>query len=359
MPVFNPNPVDHSQEPMFFGAGTNVARYESPKYPIFDKLVEKQLGFFWRPEEVDLSKDRHDFNAMPSHEQRIFIANLQYQSLLDSVQGRAPALALLPLCSLSEMEGWITTWTFSETIHSRSYTHIMRNVFDNPVETMDQIVLTPEIMERAHAVTKYYDDLIDGIYAKADQRELKRRFYLCLVAINVLEAIRFYVSFACSFSFAERAVMEGNAKVIKLIARDEALHLAGTQHMLNILKSGEDDFEFLEIALECEEEVYQIFDLARSQERAWADYLFKDGSIIGLNSVLLGQYIDYITAVRMKAVGLTPRHSYPSSDPLPWMKPWLNSDNVQVAPQEAEISSYLVGQIDSSVEDNAFEDMTL
>jgi ribonucleoside-diphosphate reductase beta chain len=357
------------KEPMFFGQNVNVARYDQQKYPIFEKLIEKQLSFFWRPEEVDLSSDRSEYADLPDHEQHIFISNLKYQTLLDSVQGRSPNVALLPLVSIPELETWIETWSFSETIHSRSYTHIIRNIVADPSVIFDDIVENEEIAKRAESVTVFYDKLIaltNHMYANkidlaADdvfRKKIKTALFLTIVSVNVLEAIRFYVSFACSFSFAERSLMEGNAKVIKLIARDEALHLSGTQNIISLLSSGEDDPEMAEIAREQEKAVYAIFTEAAEQEKEWADYLFKDGSMIGLNAQILKDYVEYITNVRLKAIKLTPIFES-RSNPLPWMNHWLVSDNVQVAPQESEISSYLVGQVDSKVDSDDFSEFSL
>ncbi|MBQ4812462.1 ribonucleotide-diphosphate reductase subunit beta [Pseudoalteromonas luteoviolacea] len=372
--TFNRKHNDQLKEPMFFGQSVNVSRYDQQKYPIFEKLIEKQLSFFWRPEEVDVSKDRLDFQALPEHEKHIFLSNLKYQTLLDSVQGRSPNVALLPIVSIPELETWIETWAFSETIHSRSYTHIIRNVTKQPELIFDDIVENDKISERADSVTKYYDELIEKVsiynmYGEGKHEingetvhinlfELKKLLYLCIMSVNILEAIRFYVSFACSFAFAERELMEGNAKIIKLIARDEALHLSGTQHMLNIMQEGKDDPEMSIVAAQCQEEAIQMFVEAAEQEKEWAEYLFKDGSMIGLNKDILCQYVEYITNVRMAAVGL-PTQFESKSNPIPWINAWLVSDNVQVAPQEAEISSYLVGQIDSEVSASDFGDFDL
>ena len=352
------------QEPMFFGQTVNVARYDQQKHEVFEKLIEKQLSFFWRPEEVDVSRDRIDYAALPPHEQHIFLSNLKYQTLLDSIQGRSPNVALLPLISLPELETWIETWAFSETIHSRSYTHIIRNLVKDPAQVFDDIVVNEQIIKRADDIARYYDELIsatqlwqlfgegehqlNGQTVQVSLYELKKKLYLCLMSVNALEAIRFYVSFACSFAFAERELMEGNAKIIKLIARDEALHLTGTQHMINLLQSGKDDPQMAQIAAECRAESQALFVRAAEQEKEWADYLFKDGSMIGLNRDILCQYVEFITNVRMQAVGLdAPFAERPN--PLPWINAWLSSDNVQVAPQEVEVSSYLVGQIDSEL----------
>jgi len=372
--TFCQTPNDARLEPMFLGQSVNVARYDVQKYEVFEKLIEKQLSFFWRPEEVDVSKDKIDYAALPEHEKHIFISNLKYQTLLDSIQGRSPNVAFLPLVSLPELETWIETWSFSETIHSRSYTHIIRNIVNDPSIVFDDIVENKEILKRATDIAEYYDVLIrltqafhllgegthviDGKELVVTKREIKKALYLCMMSVNVLEAIRFYVSFACSFAFAERRVMEGNAKIIRLIARDEALHLNSTQHMIKIMQAGKDDPEMGEIAKECEQQAYDIFVKAAEQEKEWAQYLFKDGSMIGLNEPILCQYVEFITNERMKSVNLA--QPYPQiTNPLPWMKTWLESDSVQVAPQEVEVSSYLVGQIDSSIDESEFEDFDL
>lgn len=365
---------DQLKEPMFLGQPVNVARYDQQKYEMFEKLIEKQLSFFWRPEEVDVSQDRIDYAALPEHEKHIFISNLKYQTLLDSIQGRSPNVALLPLISIPELETWVETWSFSETIHSRSYTHIIRNIVNDPSVVFDDIVTNKEIQKRAGDIAGYYDELISyasyyNLFGEGkhtinnrtvtiDLRELKRRLYLCLMSVNALEAIRFYVSFACSFAFAERELMEGNAKIIKLIARDEALHLTGTQFMINTLRSGEDDPEMAEIAKECEQDCYDLFLQAANQEKEWAEYLFEGGSMIGLNKDILCQYVEYITNIRMQAVGLKLPFEV-KSNPIPWINNWLVSDNVQVAPQEAEMSSYLVGQIDSEISEDDLSDFKL
>lgn len=364
--TFSKNPNDPLTEPMFFGQPVNVARYDQQKYIAFENLIEKQISFFWRPEEVDLSRDRIDYANLPEHEKHIFISNLKYQTLLDSIQGRSPNVGFLPLVSIPELETWIETWAFFETIHSRSYTHIIRNIVNDPSVVFDDIVQNEYILARAEDIACYYDDLIEytqyfnllgegthtvnGETVDISLHELKKKLYLCLMCVNVLEAIRFYVSFACSFAFAERELMEGNAKIIKLIARDEALHLTSTQHMLNLMRAGADDPEMAEIAVELQQECFELFKKAANQEKEWAEYLFKDGSMIGLNKDILCQYVEYITNHRMIAVGLDPAFPASNQNPIPWINAWLSSDNVQVAPQEVEISSYLIGQIDAEID---------
>ena len=373
--TFPKTPNNALLEPMFLGQPVNVARYDQQKYETFEKLIEKQISFFWRPEEVDLSRDRIDYANLPEHEKHIFISNLKYQTLLDSIQGRSPNVGLLPLVSLPELETWIETWSFFETIHSRSYTHIIRNIVNDPSIVFDDIVQNEYIIARAEDIACYYDDLIEytqyfnllgvgehrvnGKTVVVSERELKKKLYLCLMCVNVLEAIRFYVSFACSFAFAERELMEGNAKIIKLIARDEALHLTSTQHMLNLMRGGVEGAEWAEIAAELQNECFELFKKAAEQEKEWAQYLFKDGSMIGLNKDILCQYVEYITNARMLAVGLPPAFEKATQNPIPWINAWLSSDNVQVAPQEVEISSYLIGQIDAEVKTEDLEDFEL
>jgi ribonucleoside-diphosphate reductase beta chain len=372
--TFNQTPNNALLEPMFLGNSVNVSRYDQQRYMAFEKLIEKQLSFFWRPEEIDVSKDRADWQGLTHSEKHIFISNLKYQTLLDSMAARSVNAVLLPLVSLPEVETWVETWAFSETIHSRSYTHILRNLFTDPSEVFDDIVVNPAILKRASSIAKYFDDVIittqllqsqgEGTYEvegntiEVTQRKLKERLYLAICSVNALEAIRFYVSFACSFAFAERELLEGNAKIIKLIARDEALHLTGTQHILNNWMSGKDDPEMQEIAESLKDDGLQIFLDVVEQEKEWAQYLFKDGSMIGLNAQILNQYIEYISNQRLTAIGFEAPFNI-KSNPLPWMNAYLVSDNVQVAPQETEISSYLVGQVDSSVSSDDFDDFDL
>jgi ribonucleoside-diphosphate reductase beta chain len=372
--TFNQVKNNQLKEPMFLGNPVNVARFDQQKHAIFEKLTEKQISFFWRPEEVDISKDRIDFAKLSDAEKHIFTSNLKYQTLLDSIQGRSPNVAFLPIVSIPELETWIETWSFYETIHSRSYTHILRNVFTDPSEIFEDIVENEEIKKRATDVSKYYDDLIfatqlyqtvgegehviNGEKHLVSLRELKKKLYLCMHSVNALEAIRFYVSFACTFAFCERNLMEGNAKILRLIARDENVHLTSTQHIIQLWAKGKDDPEMAEIAEELKDEATKIFIDAAAQEKDWAGYLFQYGSMIGLNKDILCAYVEYISALRMKAVGLDcPWEA--TSNPLPWMNNYLSSDNVQVAPQESEISSYLISQIDSAVSESDFEDFEL
>jgi len=374
MTVLNLKRRDHTTSLAFLDpqGSLGMQRYDTLKYRQFDKLTDKQLGFFWRPEEIDVLRDAKDFKDLTPFEQHIFTANLKRQILLDSVQGRSPNLAFLPIVTLPELETWIETWAFSETIHSRSYTHIIRNVYSDPGRVFDEMLEVDDIIQCGNDISKYYDDLIqysqwyqllgagqhecNGKKFEISAYELKKKLWVCLNSVNVLEGIRFYVSFACSWAFAELKKMEGNAKIIKLIARDENVHLGFSQSLLKILP--QDDPDFAKIKQETEAEVVAMFESAVAQEEAWAEYLFKDGSMIGLNKQLLCDYVEWIAHKRMTALGLPNRYRG-GSNPLPWTQKWIAGGDVQVAPQETEITSYVIGGTKQDVDSNTFTGMSL
>jgi len=371
MTVFNTEKVDTKKQPMFFGKPLGIQRYDSYKYPVFDKLTTQQLGYFWRPEEVSLQKDRGDYQTLRPEQKHIYTSNLKYQIMLDSVQGRGPGMAFIPYCSLPELEACMEVWGFMEMIHSRSYTYIIKNVYSDPSEVFDTIIGDERILERAKSVTESYDDFIqsaqqygvsdawmhnlEGVsYAKETVNDVKRKLYRAVANVNILEGIRFYVSFACSFAFGELKLMEGSAKIISLIARDENQHLALTQNILNKWREG-DDPEMQKIMKEEEEWTYKMFDRAVNEEKKWADYLFKDGSMIGLNDKLLQQYVEWVANRRLKAIGLKPQYDISANNnPLPWTQHWISSKGLQVAPQETEVESYVVGGIKQDVTKNTF-----
>jgi ribonucleoside-diphosphate reductase beta chain len=333
LPVLNL--TSHSDK-MFFGeSGHGISRYDIVKYPIFTKLNEKMQGFFWRPREIDMSQEKRSFDKMSESDQFVFTSNLKRQILLDSVQGRAPGLVFLPHCTDPALENCILTWGFFESIHSESYTHIMRAIYPNPSDIVDDLPNIKEIADCASEVTQAYDLLKDN--------PTKENLYLALMAANALEAIRFYVSFACTFSFLERGLVEGSAKTVKFIARDENEHLALTQHIIKLLPK--DDPDFVQIMADNQEKAKKIFLAAAEQEKQWAHYLFKNGPILGLNEKILCDYVDYITARRMKAVNLSNETHYRGNNPLPWLDKHFSSGNTQVAPQEVEISSYLSSSV--------------
>ncbi len=371
MTVFNTEKVDTKKQPMFFGKPLGIQRYDSYKYPIFEKLTTQQLGYFWRPEEVSLQKDRGDYQTLRPEQKHIYTSNLKYQIMLDSIQGRGPGMAFIPYCSLPELEACMEVWGFMEMIHSRSYTYIIKNVYSDPSEVFDTIIKDERILERAKSVTESYDDFIqsaqnygtssdwmfrlEGVQnAKETLNDVKRKLYRAVANVNILEGIRFYVSFACSFAFGELKLMEGSAKIISLIARDENQHLAITQNILNKWRDG-DDPEMKQIMKEEEEWTYKMFDRTVNEEKKWADYLFKDGSMIGLNDKLLQQYVEWIANRRLKAIGLKPQYDISANNnPLPWTQHWISSKGLQVAPQETEVESYVVGGIKQDVTKNTF-----
>ena len=376
MTVFNKNEVDTKKQPMFFGQPLGVQRYDSFKYPSFDRLTTQMLGYFWRPEEVSLQKDRGDYQSLRPEQKHIFTSNLKYQILLDSVQGRGPGMAFAPYCALPELESAMNVWQFMEMIHSKSYTYIIKNVYPDPSEVFDTILNDERILDRANSVTRAYDEFINEAH-QWDQsnlwkdgwensqakdfalHELKRKLYRAVANVNILEGIRFYVSFACSFAFGELKLMEGSAKIVSLIARDENQHLVITQQILNKWRDG-DDPDMKKIFKEEEPWFYKTFENAVNQEKLWSEYLFKDGSMIGLNEKLLQQYVEWIANKRMKAVGLKPVYDIAlRANPLPWTQHWISSKGLQVAPQETEVESYVVGGIKQDVKKDTFSGFKL
>jgi len=376
MTVFNTNEVNIKKQPMFFGQPLGVQRYDFFKYPVFDRLTTQQLGYFWRPEEVSLQKDRGDYQSLRPEQKHIFTSNLKYQVMLDSVQGRAPGMAFAPYCSLPELEACMNVWQMMEMIHSRSYTYIMKNVYSDPSEVFDTILEDDRILERASNVTGAYDKFVnsahqydqgnwwndgmrDHISGKFERKELKRKLYRAVANVNILEGIRFYVSFACSFAFGELKLMEGSAKIISLIARDENQHLAITQNILNNWRKG-DDPEMVDIVKEEEQWLIQAFKNTVDEEKRWAEYLFKDGSMIGLNDKLLQQYVEWVANRRIRAIGFKPIYDVPArNNPLPWTEHWISSKGLQVAPQETEVESYIVGGIKQDVKKDTFSGFKL
>ena len=373
MTVFNTEEVNTKKQPMFFGKPLGVQRYDNFKYPSFENLTKQQLGYFWRPEEVSLQKDRGDYQTLRPEQKHIYTSNLKYQIMLDSVQGRAPGMAFLPYCSLPELEACMEVWSFMEMIHSRSYTYVIKNVYADPSEVFDKILSDDRILSRAASVTESYDDFINeaqgwgqsNLWRDMDKslntslpvlemKEVKRKLYRAVTNVNILEGIRFYVSFACSFAFGELKVMEGSAKIISLIARDENQHLAITQNILNNWRKG-DDPEMVQIMKEEEEWTYQMFDKCVNEEKMWAEYLFKDGSMIGLNDKLLHQYVEWVANRRMRSIGMKPVYDIAAkNNPLPWTEHWISSKGLQVAPQETEVESYIVGGIKQDVKKDTF-----
>ena len=364
MTILNLTP-SKKQQPAFLGEGSGLMRFDKLRYPFFMDLTKKQRGFFWQPEEVDLSRDSKDFKALADAEKHIFTSNLQRQILLDTEQGRGPSEVLGPIASLPEIELWVRAWAFFEDIHAYSYQYILENIYPDTSVVYDNILKLEPIINCAKDISKYYDTLaLLTVLAKIDidkmntpnYKEWKEALWLCLNAINVLEGVRFYVSFACSWAFAETKRMEGNAKIIKLICRDENLHLAATQQLLKILPK--EDTDFAKIAEASKEKVEAMFVSAVDQEKDWAKYLFQNGSMVGLNEELLCNYVEWIAHRRMTTLGLSSPYQG-GSNPLPWTQKWISGQDIQVAPQETQITSYTIGETLQDVDAETFANVTL
>lgn len=346
--LYNSTNVDFSTQPMFFGADPNILRNDSIKYRQFDDYYEKMMGFFWRPQEIDLSLDRSEFETLPDGAKHLFLYNLRYQILLDSVQGRGPVHAFMAASSLPEVEACCSKWAFQEINHSKSYQWMIKNIFHDPSVIFNDIVEHSEIRKRAQSVVAAYDDFINDQRGKSDGAgpcsfDSKKKLFKALVAVNILEGVRFYASFACSFGINESLKkMGGSANILKLICRDENVHLGITQTMINLIGRGKEGPEWEQVARECTVDAVGMYEEAVEQEKAWADFLFKEGSLIGLNAPILREYVEYIASQRMKAIRLDPL--YPKAEyRLHWMDHWISSADVQVAPQETEITSYVLG----------------
>lgn len=379
--VFNKEYTNKMEQPMFLGTCNNVLRFDEQKYAVFELLRKKQLGFFWQPEEVDVTQDKTDFAGLSESEKHIFTANIKLQTLADSMAGRAISVATISAVSLPELETWyelVAGW--ESAIHASSYSHIIRGIYDNPTEVFDSIINTPEIVARASQMGDQFDELIEytgwvnmlgfgehtvnGKLIGVNAFDLKCLLYKAIHALYILEGIRFYASFACSFAFVERKLMDGNGKILKLIARDENLHAAGGLAVLSIWNKGRDDPEMLSVMAHCRAEVLKMYADAETQEHGWADYLFSKGTMLGINAEILKDYITELCQIRMRDCGLIAdeQNLIPEtnkSNVLPWMHAYISSDDIQVAPQETEMSSYLSGATDGTISDEDFEDFDL
>lgn len=358
MTVYNVDST-HSQQFMFFGEEQDIYRIDKLVHPQFDKLTRKQKGFFWQSEEIDLTKDKRDFKVLTEAQEHIFTSTLTYQNMLDSVQGRGPGLALLPHASIPEMEAFILWWSAMEQTHADAYSYLVRNVYSDPTKIFDDSVINPKIIKRAQNTIKYYDDFLthslgyrNGVQY-IDLFELKRKFLLMIVSINALEGLSFYGSFACSFAFAEAGLMVGNSNIISLIARDENLHLAGTQTILKLWRDGKDDPDFKTLYYQEIDQIKAIYDNIVQQEKEWGEYLFSKGTMIGLNQKILGDYVEYIAGNRLKNLGI--KHEYISQNPLPWTLKYLNTSDKQTSPQENEKLEYIIGGVKNDLD---FADFT-
>ena len=339
---------------MFLDGVVTVQRFEEYRYPRLAKFEELQRGFFWVPEEITLTKDKIDFKEASEAVKHIFTSNLLRQTALDSIQGRAPFQIFAPVASLPELESLILLWSMFETnIHSKSYSHIIRNVYGVPKEEFNKIHETQEIVDMAANVGKYYDELHKLNSQKeigekpVSERDHIRAIWMALNASYALEALRFMVSFATSLAMVENRIFIGNGNIIALILQDEILHADWTAWIINQVQK--DDPRFAQAAHDCRDEVYSMYMDVIKEEKSWADYLFKKGVVIGLNSQILRDFMDYTAFVKLREIGIKYIEDHPKSTPIPWFNKHVNINKKQTALQESESTNYVIGVMSDSV----------
>lgn len=351
--IFDTTKVDFTQQPIFFGNGRNLQRFDIVKYPWMLKSAERMRSLFWIPQEISLTKDRNDYkNKLQKSEKFILSKNLSRQIVLDSVQGRSILLTLGQITNLPEFENALLNWEYFEgAIHSESYTYILQNVYDNVSDEFNTILDDELITKHAKTITEDINRLYDLIIKYQVDRKVTKELLIgvakALISINILEGVRFYVSFACSFSLAENSLMTGSAQILKLIARDENQHLAFTQKIINTLKKVAEE-GFVEIFSELEDEIINMYRISAEEEIEWIKYLFQYGSVIGLNSAIAISYVKWITNQRLKAIGYPILYHDSINNPIPWMQKWLTESKIEGAPQEQEITDYVKGQVDTT-----------
>jgi ribonucleoside-diphosphate reductase beta chain len=330
-----------------------VQRFEEVKYPKIAKFEELARGFFWVPEEISLTKDKMDHREASDAIKHIFTSNLLRQTALDSIQGRAPNQVFSPVISIPELEALVSNWSFFETnIHSKSYSHIIRNVYGVPKDEFNKIHDTVEIVNMAANIGRYYEDLhiLNCRKEVGEEIELhthKRAIWMALHASYALEALRFMVSFATSLAMVENKIYIGNGNIISLILQDELLHTEWTAWLIN--NAIKDDPDFLSIQKECETEVYQLYLDVIREEKEWADYLFSKGVVIGLNAAILKDFVDHTAFIRLKDIGIKYAEEHPRSSPIPWFNKHVNINKKQTALQENESTNYVIGVMGDDV----------
>jgi ribonucleoside-diphosphate reductase beta chain len=338
-----------------------IQRFEEFKYPKIAKLEETARGFFWIPEEVSLTKDAQDFKDASDAVKHIFTSNVLRQTALDSLQGRGPSQIFTPVISLPELEALVYNWTFFETnIHSRSYSHIIRNIYNVPKDVFNTIHDTQEIIDMASSVGQYYDKLHvlnckKELGHKIDEKEHIKAIWMALNASYALEAFRFMVSFATSLAMVENKIFIGNGNIISLILQDEILHKDWTAYIINQVVK--EDPRFAQAKQECEQEVYALYMDVIREEKAWADYLFKKGPVIGLNANILKEFVDYTAMNALKEIGIKYQSSAPKSTPIPWFNKHSSTSNKQTALQENESTNYVIGIMSNDVNYDELPDL--
>jgi ribonucleoside-diphosphate reductase beta chain len=338
-----------------------VQRFEEVKYPKIAKYEELARGFFWVPEEISLTKDKMDHKDASDAVKHIFTSNLLRQTALDSIQGRAPNQVFSPVISIPELEALVSNWSFFETnIHSKSYSHIIRNVYGVPKEEFNKIHDTAEIVSMAANIGCYYEDLHilncrKELGEEIPLRDHKRAIWLALHASYALEALRFMVSFATSLAMVENKIYIGNGNIISLILQDELLHTEWTAWLINNVTK--DDPIFLELEEECVAEVYAMYMSVIEEEKEWAEYLFKLGPVIGLNAAILKDFVDHTAFIRLKDIGIKYAEEHPRSSPIPWFNKHVNINKKQTALQENESTNYVIGVMSDAVEYEELPDL--
>ena len=348
--------TDYLSRKMFLDpAGpVTIQRFEEFKYPKVSDFETTARGFFWVPEEISLTKDANDFKNASDAVKHIFTSNLLRQTALDSIQGRGPTQVFMPVVSLPELEALILNWGFFESnIHSRSYSHIIRNIYNVPKEVFNTIHDTNEIVGMAASIGRYYDDLhrlncMKELGSDLTEKEHIKAIYLALHASYALEAFRFMVSFATSLAMVENKIFMGNGNIISLILQDELLHKGWTAYLINQVVK--DDERFANIKNECQDEVLQIYRDVIEEEKAWADYLFKLGPVIGLNAQILKDFVDYTAADALKQIGIKYWNTHSKTTPIPWFNKHSDTSKKQTALQESESTSYVIGVMSDSID---------
>ena len=348
--VLNKINVDSTKQPLFLGKDLAIQRYDRLKYPKLYDLYDQQLNFFWRPQEVNLTKDASDYKKLSDEERFVFDSNLKFQTMGDSMLSRS-IHQMMDQVSNPELEICMNVWSFFETIHSNSYTYILQNVYPDATKFFDSILEDKEIVKRANFLTSKYDALMGGT------KDPKEQILEALIATQIMEGLTFYVSFACSFYFGYRGKMEGNAKIINLISRDENLHVAITQNVIKYLRDNPDE-GFQSTYKKSEEKIYEFYRAAVEAEKEWADYLFSKGSLVGLTPESLKQYTEYLANNRLNSLGLKKLYDTKSNPLAGWLDSFYDSKKVQVAPQETEISSYVKG-VDNILNEESFDNFKL
>lgn len=349
--VLNIENIDSNNAPLFLGEDQSLQRYDAPKYPKFLELWRQQKEFFWMPDEVKLEKDRIDYQELSDKEKFVFNSNLRWQTMTDSMLSRS-IHKMSDYVSNPALEICMSVWADMETVHSFSYTWILQNITKEPNKFFNSILEDKEIVRRANEIKQNYDKLL------GDPKNIKEAIFDSILSTQITEGLAFYVSFACSFFFGFNGKMEGNSKIIKLISRDENLHVAITQNILKIFKERKEE-GFQDIVKNNEQKIYDMYGQAVENEKSWAEYLFSQGDLLGLNERILGKYIEWLANGRLVSLGYKKIFDQPTNPIKGWLDAYTDSKQVQIAPQESEISSYKISARNPSIDESEFDGFEL